>query len=240
MIITKYVNVPFNTYNKRFINICISYNENVIIVPIEHIKKSSHYIVEVKCDDCGTGNVIKYKEYNDRIKKSKKFICRKCSIKYRDETNIERYGCKNVMQNREVLEKMQDTQIEKNGKLAFQMPKSRRKAEETCIKRYGVKNPLQNIEIHKKQLKSAFKIKYFNEKLYYQGLNELKFLQHCKDLNIIDSIKNGLSIKYKYKKSDKIYHSDFYCEQKNLIIEIKSYYTYYRELEKNLQKKKPV
>lgn len=49
-------------------------------------------------------------------------------------------------------------------------------------------------------------------------------------------IENGLSIKYKYLDVDKIYHSDFYLPDYDLIVEIKSTYWYNKHLDRCIEK----
>ena len=71
--------------------------------------------------------------------------------------------------------------------------------------------------------------------LYYQGSYEKDFLLKYKD---VLHIENGLSIKYKYLDVDKIYHSDFYLPDFDLVVEIKSTYWYNIHLERCQEKAK--
>jgi Uma2 family endonuclease len=113
----------------------------------------------------------------------------------------------------------------------------KKKKEETCFKNYGVKNPSQNSTIFKKQLLSSYKIVYYNEELFSQGSYELDFLNYCGKNNIIDIISNGPSLEYELNSKKHIYHADFFIEKYNLIIEIKSSYTYNYDLDKNIAKR---
>lgn len=62
------------------------------------------------------------------------------------------------------------------------------------------------------------------------------FLDFCYNNNIIvENIKKG--IPYFYKNKKRYYFPDFYLPTKDIIIEIKSQYTYNKELDKNLSKK---
>ena len=65
-------------------------------------------------------------------------------------------------------------------------------------------------------------------------------LNYCENNSIIDLISNGPSIEYilESNNTNHTYHSDFFIENLNLIIEIKSTYTYNIHLDKNLMKKK--
>jgi very-short-patch-repair endonuclease len=108
------------------------------------------------------------------------------------------------------------------------------KTKETNLKNLGVENPMQNLEIHKKAELSGKKIKYFNDNIYYRGTYEKDFLDLCFKHNI--NVENIKGFKYQYIDKQKIYFPDFYLPDYNLIIEIKSDYTYNKELEKNLLK----
>lgn len=101
--------------------------------------------------------------------------------------------------------------------------------------KYNVDNPSQIPEIHNKKLKSAFSIGDIYE-LNYQGSYERDFLLMCYENNIIDKISNGPTIRYIFNENSHYYHSDFYIEEYDLIIEIKSSYIYNLELDKNIAK----
>lgn len=101
------------------------------------------------------------------------------------------------------------------------------------MERYGFKNPMQNDKIFEKTLKNSYHKKNFN-KLKYQGTYELDFLIKYENLDIT----NYKSIEYFYDGKNRKYFPDFYYKEKNLIIEIKSDYTYNIFLEKNLAKRK--
>ena len=132
---------------------------------------------------------------------------------------LEKYGVENISQLPKIIEQKKQTHLKRYGvKAGFnQLEKSRK----TCLKNYGVENPTQNKEIHERQLKSAFKLKrYKDTKLYYQGSNELDFLDkyYIKYPEII----RGENINYLFKGENKVYHPDFYISSLNLIIEIKN------------------
>jgi len=128
-------------------------------------------------------------------------------------TNLEKYGCENPNQNKDVREKSKITSLEK----------------------YGVEYPMQNIFCFEKQYRSATILRYFeNTKIYYQGTYEFDFLKNYYNIGI----KKINSIKYHFENKDRIYFPDFYHEPLNLIIEIKSDYTFNIDLDKNLAKQK--
>jgi hypothetical protein len=130
------------------------------------------------------------------------------------ETCLERYGFENPMQNELIKQKLTNIVFEK----------------------YGVYHPAQNEEVYKKMIKKGLYIlKYKDSNLHYQGEYELDFLNNYFDKI---NIKRGNSIKYIFNEKECIYFPDFYFEELNLIIEIKSSYWYNKHYDKNIAKQK--
>ena len=98
------------------------------------------------------------------------------------------------------------------------------------IENYGVDHPMRNESIFLKQMKSAFRVQEIDG-IYYQGSYELDFLIFTKYLNLV--IEKGPKINY----LNRVYHPDFFIKEKNLIVEIKSTYTFQKEFENNLYKR---
>jgi hypothetical protein len=69
----------------------------------------------------------------------------------------------------------------------------------------------------------------------YQGTYELDFLALCTDLGF--RIEDAHTIRYFYDGKTRSYFPDFYYRPLNLIIEIKSTYTYESNIDKNLAKR---
>lgn len=151
----------------------------------------------------------------DTHKKAIEVSCTDESKLKREETMIERYGVRNCMMNTDVYNRFKETNIVK----------------------YGCEYPAQNVDIFDKTQKAQFKMKYFND-IRYQGTYELDFLTHCNDNGYLDKISKVKSIKYTFENNNKVYHPDFYIEELNLIIEIKSDYYYNLYLDKNIEKRK--
>lgn len=128
----------------------------------------------------------------------------------RENTNMKRYSVENVFES-EII---------------------RNKTKITNLERYGVEYPSQNIDIFNKTQITQLKVKYYKN-IRYQGTYELDFLIYCDKLNILHKIKKIKSVKYILDNKEKVYHPDFYIEELNLIIEIKSDYYYYLHLDKN-------
>lgn len=221
-------------------------------------------IKETNLEKYGVNNVFRLKNIKDKIKETnlEKFGVespqQNIEIKNKTEkTNLEKYGVKYTFQSFEIKQKIKKIILEKYGvehpmdsdeikdkikktnldKYGFECPmlneKVKKKYETTCLKKYGFKNPMQNDKVFEKQLKNSYHKKNLNE-LKYQGTYELDFIKKYEYLNITKC----KSIEYIYNDKKRKYFPDFYYKEKNLIIEIKSYYTYYKFLEKNLAKQK--
>lgn len=185
----------------------------------------------------------KTKEYKDKCKKTsiKKFGYENCLLnpeirKKQLQTNLKLYGDEYPIKTKKIQDKLKKTMNEKYGvDFPSQIPGSNEKRKKTCLLKYGFENPMQNQEIHIKQSKSGFKIKYYRE-LYYRGSYELDFLIFCEKNLII--VEQGKTLSYVYKNKNKNYFYDFYLPKYNLIVEIKSTYTYNKYKSLNLAKKR--
>jgi hypothetical protein len=173
------------------------------------------------------------------------------------ETCLKKYGAKNPMQNNEIKNKaiktnnikyqgnspsclleikikQKQVKLEKYGNENFN---NRAKAKETNIKKYNCEYPMQNQDSFEKNQTNGYKLKIHEPTgLKYRGSYEKHFLDYCFENKI--QIENHKSIKYEFEGKKKVYYPDFYLKEKNLIIEIKSNYTYEKYLNKNLAKQK--
>ena len=93
---------------------------------------------------------------------------------------------------------------------------------------------MQNLEIFNKQQKNSFKKKIYTclngRLLYYQGyehfcLNYLLFDENIDEEDIYTS-DMSVEIWYEYEEKKCRYYPDIFIKSKNLIIEVKSEYTY--------------
>jgi hypothetical protein len=179
-----------------------------------------------------------------------------------NNTMLKRYGVKNALENKDILNKMKIKLFEKYGMYYVETKEFKKKSKMTCIDKYNreyymdteifriksknssmlkynVEYPIQNKEILDKAFISALKMKKYKEtELYYQGTYEKDFLDLCEKLNILNKIKRGCTIKYDMNDKNLIYFPDFYIEEKNLLIEIKSLYWYNKHKERNIIKEK--
>ena len=159
------------------------------------------------------------------------------------KTNLEKYGvktpCKNIsikekmkktislksnVEKELIKEKRKETNLQKYGvENVNQLNVVQEKSKQTNLQKYGAEFPIQNKEIFEKSQKTGFKLKrYKNTNIYYRGSFELDFLE--KFYSLYPTIENAPSIRYKFKKKNKIYYPDFYIPSLNLIIECKNSY----------------
>ena len=172
--------------------------------------------VETKLKKFGKVNNSQTTEWRDAMKQSwenKSEVEVKKIVNSRHNTTIERYGFSSYSQTDEFKEKYK----------------------ETCRSKYGYDSHNQSPLIHKKQQESGFKSEQFLDTgLNYQGTYELHFLEKFYEKITIDKT---IPIRYELNEKIHFYHPDFYLPEYNLIVEIKSKYTYDSELDKNLAKK---
>lgn len=96
---------------------------------------------------------------------------------------------------------------------------------ETCIEKYGVEHVMQSKEIFEKQQLNCYGAKKYKH-LYYRGSYELFFITEYEKYFNIEDLVNCFSIKYEVNGNKKIYFPDFLIKDKNMIVEIKSAWTY--------------
>lgn len=215
---------------------------------VNHASKTNefkHKLQKTSIERYGVENYSQTKECQDKVKKTnlKKYGAEHISKteKFKEQAkknNFKKYGVEYISQVPATRNKAKQTNLNKYGKEnPFQNEEIKEKIKKTCLKKYGVEHPSQNPEIHYNQQKTGYKIKIHEQTgLYYQGTYEKHFLDFCFENNI--PIKKAKTIKYYFKGVKKVYFLDFYLENINLIIEIKSTYTYKQNLSKNLAKQK--
>ena len=149
------------------------------------------------------------------------------------ETSLERYGVDSPNKSEYIKEMKKSSMMKKYGYISNSMTKeSKDKLKKTNLERYGVEYPMQVLEFSEKQQRNSKRIKYYNENIYYQSSYEKDFLDYVSNINILSKVSRGPTIKYN-NVSEKIHYPDFYIDEYNLIIEIKSDYYYYKYLETN-------
>jgi hypothetical protein len=153
-------------------------------------------------------------QFREDINRKLKQSLNSDDVKYkRKESCFEKYGFDNPMQSDIV----------------------KQKSKNTCLEKYGVESPMQSdILFHKQQISGLKTKKYNNTDLTYQGTYELDFIERYYNRVTIEKTN---PIQYKLNENTHYYHPDFYLPDYNLIIEVKSSYTYEYDLDKNITKK---
>jgi len=137
------------------------------------------------------------------------------------ETTRKRYGVDYPLQSKEIQEKIKISNLE----------------------RYGVENSMQRLEVFAKAQKSAFSLKSYTlpsgKIINIQGYESFavdKLLLEVEEEDIITGCENIPIIHYIFEDKNHVYYPDIYIPSKNLLIEIKSSYTYEKDYDKNQAK----
>ena len=232
---------------------------DIFFILVEHLGKYSEVIVEVQCDFCKNYFRRKYSQYTKNIEKHNLFSCKKCTNNKYKITCMQKYGVENISQLPETHEKIKHSSLERYGVTSYtKLEKfkddhrakmvekygvdSFSKTEEwlekqkiSSMKKFGVENASQSKEVFSKQQQQRFKIKkYKDTELYYQGSYEKDFLD-----NFYERIKIETTspINYIFEDKNKVYFPDFYLPEFNLIVEVKSTYTFNKHYQQNISKK---
>ena len=97
MILDKEITIKFNPANKKHyesLGYKFVYDGNITI-PIEHLNKTSHTKINVKCDICGEEKRIAYRRYITNVERNGKYICNKHSYDRLKESNKKIFGDEN-------------------------------------------------------------------------------------------------------------------------------------------------
>ena len=179
---------------------------------------------ETMIERYGVEHSIQNKEVKEKIKK----------------TNIERYGVDNVFKSKEIRDKAKATMVERYGvEYATQLQELKDKVKAKSLEKYGVENPMQNPEVSLKASKSSYKLKDYtlpnNEIIKIQGYEKfaLDIILYKWKVEISDIIteRNLIpSIWWIDETGNKRrYFPDIFIPSKNLIIEVKSTWTFYKK-----------
>lgn len=157
-------------------------------------------------------------------------------LKTRIKNNRNKYGVDDYSQTTECKNKIRNTCLQKYGVDSYLKTSEKQlKSRKTCKEKYGVEYPSQNYEIHKKQFP---KMKIHDCGIKYQGSYEKDFLDLCCKNNL--KVVRGKTIKFIHDDIEKYYFSDYYLEDYNLIVDIKSLYIFELHKELNLVKQESV
>jgi hypothetical protein len=147
--------------------------------------------------------------------------------------------------NQNIKDKIKETCLEKYGvETPFQNEEVKEKIKQTCRKKYGTDNPIQNMEIMEKTQRTGKKYKKYTlpsgKIINIQGYEHFALnilLQKYSEDQILTERKNVPRITYKYNdETERYYFPDIYIPSENKIIEVKSTWTYSKEVDKNTAK----
>lgn len=178
----------------------------------------------------GVSNISKTKEWHDKVK----------------ATNLSRRGVEWNTQDINFIKTMIDSN---NSNMQTIVEKRKKSHFETCMKKYGVPSPMQTIKGMNTARNASFKLKSYRlpsgKLVMVQGyepaaLNILLCTYTENDLLIVNTeIENRIGpILYEHDGKIKRYYPDIYIISENKIIEVKSKYTYLKDLEINNLKMK--
>jgi len=164
------------------------------------------------------------------------------------ETNLEKYGTEHPTQSEEIIEKRKKVWVEKYGvENPMHLQLFVDKGKMTNLERYGVENPMQCPEIFQKcqssNRSSKYKLKDYampsGEIIRVQGYEPQALdilLESYNEDEIVVKDNETPDIWYMLDGVKHRYYPDIYIPKDNLIIEVKSQYTYEANLKKNLAK----
>lgn len=176
----------------------------------------------------GVDNPLKVQKFKDAAK----------------QTLLKLYGKDNARKIEIFNIKARSTNLERYG---VEYPSHTEKGIVTNLKRYGVRHPMQNFKVFQKVMRSRFKIKkYITESgkvINYQGYEDVVIRFLLEDLNIPESQiitdrKTIPKIFYFNTILNKMsrYYPDIWLKSHNLLIEVKSTFTFNHHVEITLAK----
>jgi hypothetical protein len=154
---------------------------------------------------------------------------------------IEKYGSEYFINSDECKKQM----MEKYGSEYFINSDECKKQ---MMEKYGVEYALQSDELFSKMLKNSFRRREYifedgNKKMIlgYEDLT-IKELEESKLYTIIEAgdNENIPTFWYDFESKQHKYYPDIYLPEKNTIIEVKSFYYFNKDMEKNIAKAKKV
>lgn len=159
------------------------------------------------------------------------------------KTNLERYGAENPFQSEEIKDKIKKSLLEKYGvENPLHSEEIKQKVKDTILERYGVENLMHLPEFVEKSFQNSFSQKEFvmpsGDIRLVQGYEPKalkKLITMYEEDDIVTDIKLVPAIDYIYKDKDKDrkYYPDIYIKSENKIIEVKSTFTFNKDLERN-------
>ena len=162
------------------------------------------------------------------------------------ETCLEKYGVENPSQSDEIKEKKKETSIKNYGvEHPLQSDEIKQKLKNTCLTKYGVESPMQFGEVAEYQLQNSYKLKTYTfpcaKTIQVQGYEPFLLDILVKKGYIFEDIitKRTEVPEIWYDQNNKRcrYYCDVYIPKTNTIYEVKSTWTYQKDIDKNNLKK---
>ncbi len=163
--------------------------------------------------------------------------------KKREKTTMDRYGVTHISQLPEMQQRAKDAVKEKYGcDNVFQNKEIQEKSKQTMLNKYGVEYSMQSVNLQDKQQKAAHAYKEYimpsGAIRYVQGyeptaIDTLIKEHNIQESDIITDRKEIPRITYTYNDKTKYYFPDIYIKSQDKIIEVKSSWTYEKDMEKN-------
>jgi hypothetical protein len=155
------------------------------------------------------------------------------------QTCIERYGVEHPSQSQEVKDKKIETCFNNFGvEYSLQSQEVRDKSKQTCILKYGVEYPMQNADFAEKVSKNSYKRKDFHfpcGTIQVQGYEPIllkNLVEEGYTYEDIITIRTEVpEIWYEKDNNKHRYYCDVYIPKINTIYEVKSTWTYEKDVE---------
>jgi very-short-patch-repair endonuclease len=165
MLVTKYVTIYINNYNKKKIENLFGYELDInlntnIKIPTDSLPDGSGYKVEVICDFCGEKYENEWRKYLKIHKNNEKHCCgsKKCITEKRKESSFKNWGVDNPMKSNEVRSNLEKTNLEKWGvKHYSKTDEYKNKIKETAQLKWGVDHYSKTDEYKKKFKETSLK-----------------------------------------------------------------------------------
>jgi hypothetical protein len=219
---------------------------------VEHISQSTICVNKRKAtliNKYGVDNPMKLEEFKNKLKNTnlKKYGVEYCQqnqdIRNKAmDTNLKKYGTKYSFQSELIKYKIKETLFKKYGvEYISNLPEVRIKAQETMLKKYGFRHASQNPYLSEKQISNSNKLYKFpsGKIVTIQGYENFALdilLKTYNENEIYNKRTEVPHIKYELKNESHYYYPDIFIPKDNLIIEVKSFYTYKKHLIKNILK----
>jgi hypothetical protein len=226
------------TNREKYIETCEKKYNCINVFQTDEVKEKLRITKKEKYDNESYNNYNKIKltkkeKYNDENYNNHEKYVETCLEKYNVDNTLSLINKEDRINNiKEWFKNNPEERIKR--KIWMASDKFKQKSKKTCVERYGVDHPMHlDSVVLKNHISGYWLKKYKDTELYYRGTYELNFLD--KYYNKID-INNCKSLYYIFNNKKRKYYPDFFIESLNLIIEIKSTYTYNKFLEMNLEK----